>query len=225
MTKNIKSNKKCSSKIYEEFSKSEDYPNLVANYLKPKLRNKVVVDLGCGTGRHINLLSKYSKQYFGLDNNIEQLKIASKKTKDYKTILINAQAEKTGLNQNSIDIIISMWLFETIKELETKEKILCETERILKNKNNLYIISYSGYSEFDKIIRYKDNINTEKNKHWLYKNGFELIKTLKSYFLFPTAIKAKETFLTIHEKSSADRIQNRKIEHSINVYKKVRTCH
>ena len=37
--------------IYEIFSIAEDYPNKIYEYLLPKIKGKIVLDLGCGTGK------------------------------------------------------------------------------------------------------------------------------------------------------------------------------
>ena len=37
--------------IYELFSIAEDYPNKIYKYLLPKIKNKTILDLGCGTGK------------------------------------------------------------------------------------------------------------------------------------------------------------------------------
>ena len=52
--------------IYELFSIAEDYPNKIYKYLLPKIKNKTILDLGCGTGKfmqkfHIETI-KHSKK-------------------------------------------------------------------------------------------------------------------------------------------------------------------
>ena len=67
------------SLTYELFSRAEDFPNFVGEYLKERLSNKVVLDIGCGTGKYLNLLAPITNEYLGLDCSQEQLMVASKK--------------------------------------------------------------------------------------------------------------------------------------------------
>ncbi len=50
------------SDIYDQFSLAEDFPKKVVSFLRPKLKNKIVLDFGCGTGKFIPDLSVISKK-------------------------------------------------------------------------------------------------------------------------------------------------------------------
>ena len=62
--------------------------NLIDNLLKknllPKTENRLILDLGCGTGTELDILAKYG-QITALDNNQAALRLAQQKK--YQTIL------------------------------------------------------------------------------------------------------------------------------------------
>ena len=67
--------------FFEFFSIAEDYPNKIYKCLLPKIKNKVVLDLGCGTGKFMKKFYKEAVKYYGLDLSNEQLIIAKNKVK------------------------------------------------------------------------------------------------------------------------------------------------
>lgn len=53
--------------IYEIFSIAEDYPNKIYEYLLLKIKGKIVLDLGCGTGKFMQKFYNETTKYYGLD--------------------------------------------------------------------------------------------------------------------------------------------------------------
>ena len=65
--------------IYEIFSIAEDKPNKIYECLLSNIKNRIVLDLGCGTGKFMQKFYMETVKYYGLDLSKEQLKIAKQK--------------------------------------------------------------------------------------------------------------------------------------------------
>lgn len=50
--------------IYEIFSIAEDYPNKIYECLVPQIKNKIVLDLGCGTGKFMQKFYNKATKYY-----------------------------------------------------------------------------------------------------------------------------------------------------------------
>ena len=117
--------------IYEIFSIAEDYPNKIYKALLPEIKNKIVLDLGCGTGKFMSKFHKDTTKYYGLDLSEQQLNIAKEKVKDDNVEFICCSAENIPLEDNSIDSIISTWVLRTILEEDRRTKVFNEMRRVL----------------------------------------------------------------------------------------------
>ena len=78
------------TKIYDKFSLAEDYEGKIDKFLIPKIKNKIVLDFGCGSGRYAKPLAPHSKKYFAIDVTKEKLSLAKKKIKN-KIYKINSR--------------------------------------------------------------------------------------------------------------------------------------
>jgi len=75
-------------KIHEDYEKTNEKPDkkysmlpTILNLAEP-LKNKIVIDIGCGDGFFTFPLAKKAKFVYGIDNSIEQINKAKKLTKD-----------------------------------------------------------------------------------------------------------------------------------------------
>lgn len=108
--------------------------------------NGKVLDLACGSGRFLSFAN------IGIDGSSEMVKIAKQKFPEKQ--IINANADETGLKDNSIDTIICFHLFMHLDK-EKMHKILKECERIL-SKNGRIIFDIPS-AKRRKLIEYKSN--------------------------------------------------------------------
>jgi ubiquinone/menaquinone biosynthesis C-methylase UbiE len=210
---------------YELFSKAEDAPSFVAEYLTKELVGKNVLDVGCGTGKYLGTIASVANRYIGLDCSMEQLKIAKEKSRQHSNVLlIRSFAQQTGLGSACMDAVICAWVLDSIRNTQMQNQVLEETNRVLRKQGAFYVVENTGDCEFEDIIRRKPDISTTKQTgDWLLYNGFDLVKTLESYFLFSSFNQAKEVFSTIWNENIAQRVKDRKINHNINIYKKVKS--
>ena len=111
---------------------------------KCKKKNGLIVDLGCGTGLDISKMVSNNNFCLGLD--ISQLAINKAKSKKIKnTDFKRSNLENLPLDDNSVDIVTSFFVFE---HLLNPEKVLLEADRILKENGEVFILCPNFSSPF-----------------------------------------------------------------------------
>jgi len=146
------------------------------------VKNKIILDVGCGTGYYSRLLvSKKAKKVYAVDNSIKMLK--NIKTKNI--IRINQDAENFKV-KNKFEKIVCAGLLEFV---ESSEKVLINIKKystkncklvILCPNNNLLGKLYKIYHSSNNI---KINLfNTNEIKNILKNSGWKIKKIKKVFF-------------------------------------------
>ncbi len=205
--------------IYEIFSIAEDYPNKIYKILLPKIKNKIVLDLGCGTGKFMQKLHKETVKYYGLDLSSNQLEIAKSKVIGNNVEFICCSAENIPLPDNSVDVIISTWVLGTILDVDRRNKVLNEMKRVLKKNGNIYLVENDIGGEFEEIRnRYPNIERTKKYNDWIENNGFTVENKFETYFKFKNLNEAKNVFTNIWGESIGINVKNNKIRQNVVIY-------
>lgn len=105
-------------------------PNLVST-LKNSVKDKVVLDLGCGTGFFVHtLLMSGAKKVIAVDVDEELLKVVKQKYMNTdKVEVLQADAEKLeGIDTDSVDVILSV---ESLVNMRRLDKVTSEMRRVL----------------------------------------------------------------------------------------------
>jgi ubiquinone/menaquinone biosynthesis C-methylase UbiE len=110
------------------------------------LEGNVVLDIASGEGYGTELLSRYSKQVYGIDISSEAIETAKSKYKSSNIEFKLGSASAIPLPDNCIDVAVS---FETIEHHTEHELMLREIKRVLK-KNGVLIISSPNKSFYQK---------------------------------------------------------------------------
>ena len=203
---------------YELFSIAEDGENKVADYLKELSIDKVVLDAGCGTGKFLPIIENVAYKYIGIDLSNEQLIKAKDKSKR-NSLFINSSLEKIELDNNSVDLIISTWVLGTITDIEERNRCLDELKRILKPNGKIILVENDENSEFEEIRNRTSDSRTRDYNNWILSSGFIVDKRLETYFSFKSIDEAKKCFEVIYGKTISDKINDKKIEHKIIIFK------
>lgn len=206
--------------IYERFSQAEDMPGKILKILHPLTASKNVLDIGCGTGKYMIELAPYAKKYIGLDISADQLKIAESKLNGLANVnLICSSAENIALPDESIDTIISTWVFGTILDETRRAKALSEARRVLKKYGSIYLVENDVGGDFEYIRgRHPDNSKTQAYNTWLEQRGFVRYKNFSTHFEFKNTEEAKGIFGSIWGVDAENRINDKTIGHNIVVY-------
>lgn len=102
---------------------------LMINLLKP-IPGQRLLDIGCGTGTHLELFRRLGLDATGLEPSIFMLKKAKEKQKN-KLELILAKGEELPIKDNAFDLTI---LFTTLEFCQNPAKVLKEAGRVTKKK-------------------------------------------------------------------------------------------
>lgn len=128
------------------FGKQEDYSKYRPTYpvelfdLLSKefhLEDKIIAELGAGTGKFSKTASSYCKQIYYVEPNIDMLN----KGKEYcnccnNIVYVNKCAELTGLPKNSVDIVLAVQSFHWFDKIKLKQ----EVKNILKPEGLFAIV-------------------------------------------------------------------------------------
>lgn len=103
----------------------------------PHVKNKIVLDLGCGEGYGVHLLAQHAEKVVGVDMDKVSIEHAIDKYGRNNTEFILTDITKLPYANAIFDIVIS---FETIEHIDTHEKMMEEVKRVLK-PDGVFIIS------------------------------------------------------------------------------------
>ncbi len=149
-----------------------------------KLDSINILDVGCGTGANLNFLQKYG-DILGVDFSKEAKKFC--KMRGYK--IVQANAEKLPLKENTFDLITALDLLEHLDD----NMAISEFYRVLKPDGYL-ILTVPAFtflwSKHDEALHHKRRYNKNQLKNVLKSNGFTIKKlSYWNFFLFlPIAI-------------------------------------
>jgi ubiquinone/menaquinone biosynthesis C-methylase UbiE len=142
------------AKAYEEWSRSpkgllmESFvENMISNTLKP-FKHERVLDIGCGSGKHLLLANRLGMDIAGIDASPYMLSLAKERLGN-RCELKKANAEEIPYEDNEFDLV---FLINTIEFLDNPLSVLEEAGRVAKR--GILIVTFnsiSGYCRWQKI--------------------------------------------------------------------------
>lgn len=161
------------------------------------IKDKIIADIGCGTGRHWNkILQRNPRQLMGFDVSREMLAVLRSKFPDTKTTHLTDN-RLPGLADHSCDLIISTLTIAHIKEIK---EALQEWDRVLKPGGTIFITDYHP----DALARGGNRTFKHQDKTIAVRNHIHPIEKLRSI--------AKELNLQVSH------FTDRKIDESVKWY-------
>jgi len=137
------------------------------------IENKIIVDIGCGTGRHWeNMLLKKPRELIGYEVSNEMLNKLHKKYPKAKTYLTHENNLKE-LKDESCDLIISTLVIGYIENLS---KAFVEWNRVLKKNGEIIITDFHPAS-----LRKGASRSFKNNQELIFiKNYIHSLKQIKT---------------------------------------------
>lgn len=179
---------------------------LKQNFNFKKNQKYAFLDMGCGTGKMMDVLSSFGK-VSGLDFSNEALDFCRKR--GHKSLYkVDLSSDKIPFDDNYFDAAFSLDVLEHIKR---EDNYLAEAFRVLKENGTLIIIvpAYQFlWSYWDKLAGHQRRYNQKYLSLKLLKNHFYITKLSYFYsFALPTAMIyrfVKGIFIGKSDKYSSD---------------------
>jgi ubiquinone/menaquinone biosynthesis C-methylase UbiE len=124
---------------HQDKSKRELY-----NQIDFLLKNKRLLDVGCGFGRDLSYFQKKGAIVYGIDKSKKMILLTRKNYPYIKNLYIQT-FEKTDFKDNFFDIIISEWALQYASNINI---VIKELYRILKSKGILIFLVTHPISDF-----------------------------------------------------------------------------
>lgn len=107
-------------------------------FISEYVKNKEVLDVGCGYGYGSFLLSRAAKRVTGLDFSAERIKYAQKSYKSDNLQFVTGDATRleNNLHINNFDVVVGMQLIEHI---EKPELFIESTKKVAKDNGSVII--------------------------------------------------------------------------------------
>jgi ubiquinone/menaquinone biosynthesis C-methylase UbiE len=188
-------------KLDEWYSKYYDKKGLEAKKILEHVKNKSVLEVGCGTGRVSFQIAKHVKQMTCIDTSKECIEFCREKGRKLKNVkFISMDVKNISKLNKKYNIILSTWLgLHNIKE---NKRVINNFYNLLKNNGKLIVIEAHPDSEYVKIL---DIVTQKKNriqqkmdivrKNLIRKFGNLHEDVVSTDYIFPSKEKAKETFM------------------------------
>ena len=146
-----------------------------------------IIDIGCGTGGNIQLLSKDFTDIIGIDNN--DIAIEYCKSKNLKNILKAQLPDLNILEDNSADLIL---LFDVLEHVEDDFFALSVIKNKLKEGGYLLLTVPAFaflWSQHDEEFHHKKRYNLKQIEKMFKETNFKILKSSYLYFLtFPAVL-------------------------------------
>ena len=99
-----------------------------------------ILDVGCGTGSHLELYQGYKCNLFGIDLSPSMLKVAQERLGDSAQLDLG-DANEMPYEDDKFDLVISMLSLHEMSP-DTRSEVLNEIKRVLKSEGRLLLIDF-----------------------------------------------------------------------------------
>jgi len=160
---NIRKNQETWDCIAESFDKTRRKPwNQCVDFIKTLKKTDLVVDMGCGNGRHLIICAENCKQVIGLDISIKLLYIVNNILieKNLKNVFIlHSDVTYVPIKNETVDAILYIASLHNIQGREKRIQSLKELKRILKKEGRALISVWSKWQDKYRKLFFKKWFN------------------------------------------------------------------
>ena len=145
---------------------------------KANIKDKVVADLGCGTGFLSLALALDASIVFSIDQSVNMLKESRKllETKKFNNVYpIKSSIDNLVLFDESVDVVFINMALHHVKDAK---KAIEEMYRIIKKHGTLIIsdvLEHNGQWAKDEMFDEWLGFSNDQIKHWLTEAGFNIV--------------------------------------------------
>lgn len=206
--------------IYETFSKAEDYKWHIISYLMPYIKNKEIIDFGCGTGKYTAAFAWYATHIHAIDASPQQVYYTKQRTLQRNTISYYAIADGR-LPATDASCLIACRVLWTIKDIPRRSIVFNNMIKSLPKWCAIYLIENDSIWSFEEI-RWKiidEELPTITYNRWLEQQWCIEVQKIDTHFQFQSTEQAVNTFTAIRWQSVWKKITSARIEHKVIIYK------
>lgn len=174
------------------------------------IQNKVVADIGCGTGRHWSrIMEKKPAKLLGYDVSAGMLKKLQQKFPDAQTRMLHDH-HLEGLGNAEADLVISTL---TVAHIENLDQAMAEWTRVLKKGGDMIMTDYHPtalakggkrtFSHHNKVIAVKNYVHSiesiiemaqKNNLLVVNRQEMKIDESTRHYYEKKNALKVYEQF-------------------------------
>ena len=103
-------------------------------------RGGSILDVGCGTGIHLEMYQKYQCILFGIDSSPSMLEIAQDRLGEGAQ-LRQADAAQMPYDSKSFDLVLSMLVLHEMDD-DVRSNVLNEMKRVVKSDGRILVIDF-----------------------------------------------------------------------------------
>ena len=112
--------------------------------------NKVVLEVGCGTGNMSVQACRGARTYVGIDIDTRLIALCKGKYVDQPNLFfIYCKGEDLPFRDAFFDIVYMPWVISYFRD---RVRALCEAARVLRADGKLVILNDSAHSDFDVVL-------------------------------------------------------------------------
>jgi ubiquinone/menaquinone biosynthesis C-methylase UbiE len=181
-----KDNTKQYNSVAEKYSESflkynEKSINAYFKHLDGNFRGKTLLDLGCGDGYDLSIMSGKGALIYGIDSSLEMVKLAKKRNPN--GVVEIGRFDEIPFEDKHFDLVISKWALQTA---ELIDPIYEEIARVLKPKGRLIYLACHPIRQFiEKKSNAKDYFKKEVVKSIFFDGQITALEpshTFNEYF-------------------------------------------
>lgn len=208
--------------IYEELSQAEDAEGKVFHALGRRLAGLDLLDLGCGSGKYLELFGPLASHATGLDASAPQLAIAQRKILGMPHArLVLGDAASAPLPLARYGVVIACWMLGTVLDPTRRLAIIERAMRHLAPGGSFFLVENDSSGAFEDIRGRA--AASEAYLRWLAcVGGFVVDTRIASQFIFPSLSSARRVMGEIWGPLARARIASRRIEHRILILRRDR---
>lgn len=141
------------SKYWSIWCRKYDPENLELKYVRQlaDIKDKVILEIGCGNGRFTRILAKYAKKVVAIDNDKNMISSAKTITRRKNITYKHMDALKLDLKEESFDVVIFTWTLVCI--LKKEVQALRQAKKVLKSGGKLILVEPGGKSDYGTIVK------------------------------------------------------------------------
>lgn len=124
-------------KIFESMNNGLRLLGLRMFMPKPEM---AVLDIGCGTGAHLELYRRYHCKLYGIDSSPSMLDLARRRLGDQADLRLG-DASKMPYGDRSFDMVIAMLALHEMYH-PTRMAVIGEMKRVLKDDGRILLIDF-----------------------------------------------------------------------------------